>query len=155
MLKGKPVKISVIGVGHVGSVVGFNLARSGLANEIVLCARDGNGGMPLSRLGENRQEKIAAAEEGAKNVGVQIFGVLGHTTYAVAMAVEMIVANIVKELSSVLPVSVLIEGFCGARDVCLSLPCIISDCGIRERLEPELNEMRNGVFGKVRRRSGG
>ena len=42
MLKGKPIKISVIGVGHVGSVVGFILARGGLANEIVLCARDGN-----------------------------------------------------------------------------------------------------------------
>jgi tRNA A37 threonylcarbamoyladenosine dehydratase len=33
MLKGKPIKISVIGVGHVGSVVGFILARGGLANE--------------------------------------------------------------------------------------------------------------------------
>ncbi|HET9378686.1 MAG TPA: hypothetical protein VFO40_27190 [Chthoniobacterales bacterium] len=42
MLKGKPIKISVIGVGHVGSVVGFILARGGLANEIVLCARDGH-----------------------------------------------------------------------------------------------------------------
>jgi hypothetical protein len=40
MLKGKPIKISVIGVGHVGSVVGFILARGGLANEIVLCGRD-------------------------------------------------------------------------------------------------------------------
>jgi L-lactate dehydrogenase len=302
MLKGKPIKISVIGVGHVGSVVGFILARRGLANEIVLCARDGNddkardsleraamaaldikhaisftshrlevragtsedthdsdilimaaseklsrdmttrkdpvwaignaklvhqlvprlatlspraiflnvtnpldaityhiykasgfdwhkvigtgtlidtarfrrrlsdemdinaldlrayiigehgetqfailsnatvGGMPLNRLGANRREKIAAAEEEAKTVGIQIFGVLGHTTYAVAMAVEMVVENIVKDLSSVLPVSVLIEGFCGVRDVCLSLPCVISDYGIRERLEPELNQ---------------
>jgi L-lactate dehydrogenase len=302
MVKGKPIKISVIGVGHVGSVVGFILARRGLANEIVLCARDGNdekerdsqrraemaaldikhaisftshrlevragttedtansdilimaasekiskeittrkdpawavgnaklvhqlvprlaklspgaifvnvtnpldavtyhiykasgfewrkvigtgtlidtarfrrrlsdemdinamdlrayiigehgetqfamlgnatvGGMPLNRLGENRRQKIAAAEEEAKNIGIQIFGVLGHTTYAVAMAVEMIVENIVNDLSSVLPVSVLIEGFCGVRDVCLSLPCVVADYGIRERLEPELNQ---------------
>jgi L-lactate dehydrogenase len=35
------VKISVVGVGHVGSVVGFLLATRGLAGEIVLCARDG------------------------------------------------------------------------------------------------------------------
>jgi malate/lactate dehydrogenase len=25
------------------------------------------------------------------------------------------------------------------QDVCLSLPCVVSDYGIRERLEPELN----------------
>jgi L-lactate dehydrogenase len=302
MLKGEPIKVSVIGVGHVGSAVAFILARRGLANEIVLCARDGNdekakdsqqraamaaldikhaisftshrlevrsgtsedthdsdilvmaaseklsremttrkdpiwaignarlvyqlvprlaklspraiflnvtnpldaityhiykasgfdwhkvigtgtlidtarfrrrlsdemdinaldlrayiigehgetqfavlsnatvGGMPLNRLSEDRRAKIAAAEEEARHIGIQIFGVLGHTTYAVAMAVEMVVENIVKDLSSVLPVSVLIKGFCGVRDVCLSLPCVVSDYGIRERLEPELNE---------------
>ena len=35
------VKISVVGVGHVGSVTAFTLAIHGLAGEIVLCARDG------------------------------------------------------------------------------------------------------------------
>jgi L-lactate dehydrogenase len=98
------------------------------------------GGMPLKRLSESRRAKIAAAEDEARHVGIQIYGVLGHTTYAVAMAVEMIVENIVKDLSSVLPVSVLIDGFCGVRDVCLSVPCVVADLGIRERLEPELNE---------------
>jgi len=38
------VKITVIGVGHVGSAVGFVLATRGLAREIVLCARDGEEG---------------------------------------------------------------------------------------------------------------
>jgi L-lactate dehydrogenase len=41
MSKQRSVKISIIGVGHVGSVVGFTLATHGLAGEIVLCARDG------------------------------------------------------------------------------------------------------------------
>jgi L-lactate dehydrogenase len=41
MSKQCSVKISVVGVGHVGSVVGFILATHGLAGEIVLCARDG------------------------------------------------------------------------------------------------------------------
>jgi L-lactate dehydrogenase len=35
------IKISVVGVGHVGSIVGFILATRGLAGEIVLCAREG------------------------------------------------------------------------------------------------------------------
>jgi L-lactate dehydrogenase len=35
-------KISIIGVGHVGSVLGFLLAMRGLATEIVLCGRDGD-----------------------------------------------------------------------------------------------------------------
>ncbi len=35
------IKISVVGVGHVGSIVGFILATRGLASEIVLCAREG------------------------------------------------------------------------------------------------------------------
>src|SRR5262245_55759852 len=42
MARGNSTKISVIGVGHVGSLVGFVLAMRGLANEIVLCARDGD-----------------------------------------------------------------------------------------------------------------
>jgi hypothetical protein len=33
------MKVSVIGVGHVGSLVGFLVAMRGLASEIVLCAR--------------------------------------------------------------------------------------------------------------------
>src|SRR5262249_47176339 len=41
MSKQGSVKISVVGVGHVGSVVGFILATHGLAGEIVLCAREG------------------------------------------------------------------------------------------------------------------
>ena len=41
MNKQSSVKISVVGVGHVGSVVAFTLATHGLADEIVLCARDG------------------------------------------------------------------------------------------------------------------
>jgi L-lactate dehydrogenase len=41
MSKQCSVKISVVGVGHVGSVVAFTLAIHGLADEIVLCARDG------------------------------------------------------------------------------------------------------------------
>jgi L-lactate dehydrogenase len=61
------------------------------------------------------------------------------TTCAVPMAVEMVVENIVKDRATVLPVSVLIEGFCGVQDVCLSLPCVVSDYGIRESLEPQLS----------------
>jgi hypothetical protein len=41
MTKQCSVKISVAGVGHLGSVVAFTLAIHGLADEIVLCARDG------------------------------------------------------------------------------------------------------------------
>lgn len=91
---------------------------------------------------------IHEAEDEARRAGFEIFYARGYTNYAVGMAVEMIVESIVHDSCVTLPVSVLIDGFCGAREVCLSIPCVVGHGGVKRRLEPELDEEEQGKFVK-------
>lgn len=101
------------------------------------------GGMNLARMVDSQeicQAMLREAEEDARMIGMEIFHSRGYTNYAVAMAVEMIVDSIVNDRSITVPVSVFVDGCCGLTDVCLSLPCVISRRGIKQRLVPELSE---------------
>ena len=100
------------------------------------------GGSQISKLAgtwKQARSMVLEAEAEARKVSMTIFYARGYTNYAVSMAVEMIIENIVKNLCCTLPVSVFIDGFCGERDVCLSVPCVVGKRGIRYRLEPELD----------------
>jgi L-lactate dehydrogenase len=101
------------------------------------------GGTNLGRLVDAmgiHEAMVTEAEQEAKKIGSEIFRTRGYTNYAVAMAVEMIVDSIVRDRSMTLPVSVFLDGFCELDDVCLSLPCVISRRGIKQRLKPELSD---------------
>ena len=63
----------------------------------------------------------------------------GATYYAIALAVTRIAASIVRDENSVLPVSTLVDGHYGLSDVCLGLPAIVGQEGVREVLEIPLN----------------
>ena len=107
------------------------------------------GGMSLGRMVDAmgiRQAMVAEAEEEARKVGTEIFHSRGYTNYAVAMAVEMIVDSIVNDRSMTLPVSVFLDDFCDINDVCLSVPCVISSRGVKQRLEPELSEQERALL---------
>lgn len=106
------------------------------------------GGMKLDHVMTKlvHENWLADAEADARTAGFEIFNARGYTNYAVAMAVEMIVDGIVHDRCETLPVSVLIDGFCGVRAVCLSVPCVIGHGGIKRRLAPELDEAEKAKF---------
>jgi L-lactate dehydrogenase len=107
------------------------------------------GGMNLGRIIDVmgiRQAMLAEAEEEARKIGTEIFRSRGYTNYGVAMAVEMIVDSIVNDRSMTMPVSVFLQDFCDISDVCLSVPCVISRRGIKQRLNPELSDQEKGVL---------
>lgn len=62
----------------------------------------------------------------------------GATYYAVAAGIVRILQAILRDESTVLTVSSLIDGAYGIRDVCLSLPCIVNRDGIARVLFPPL-----------------
>ncbi len=64
----------------------------------------------------------------------------GATYYAIALAVNRIVASIVRDENSILPVSTAVDGHYGLEDVCLGLPAIVGRNGVREVLQIPLNE---------------
>ena len=54
--------------------------------------------------------------------------------------VAMIVEAIVHDTHEVMPLSILMQGQYGIRDVCLSLPCVVGRAGVLRVLEPDLSE---------------
>jgi L-lactate dehydrogenase len=64
----------------------------------------------------------------------------GATYYAIAEATRRICSSIVRNENSILPVSAYVNGLYGLDDVCLGLPSIIGNNGIKTILEIPLNK---------------
>jgi L-lactate dehydrogenase len=82
----------------------------------------------------------------AKRGGEDVFALKGHTNFAIALANTMIVESILRDSRRTLPVSTLIDGYQGVRDVCLSVPAIIGRQGIIRQLRPELSLRESDMF---------
>jgi L-lactate dehydrogenase len=82
----------------------------------------------------------------ARRGGYQVVRHKGHTNYAIALATALIVEMIGDDLRAVAPVSVLVDGFLGVRDVCLSMPCVIGRSGVTRVLPVELNDRETSAF---------
>ena len=68
-----------------------------------------------------------------------IIGYKGATYYAIGLALVRTVGAILRNERSVLTVSSLLEGEFGLRDVCLSVPCIVSTNGVDRIIEGHLD----------------
>jgi len=84
--------------------------------------------------------------EEAKQSAWEVFRVKGYTNYAVAMAVQLIMQSIAGDLRFTMPVSVLIQGYCGVEDVCLSVPCVVGRQGVHMRMKPRLSAEEEALF---------
>lgn len=85
-------------------------------------------------------ERMNNMYEQVKNSAYEIIEAKGATYYAIAEAVRRIVNAIVHDEDSILPVSSLLQGEYGLRDVCLGLPCIVGREGVKRVLELPLND---------------
>ncbi len=79
-------------------------------------------------------------EQQVRDSAYHIINYKGSTHYAVGLALVKITAAILRGQSSVLSVSVLLNGEFGINDVCLSVPSIVSDGGINTIIKSPLNE---------------
>ncbi len=75
----------------------------------------------------------------ARDSAYQIIAAKGATYYAIAESVKRIVAAIVRDENTVLPVSAPVNGHYDLEDVYMSLPCIVHKNGIKQVLEIPLN----------------
>lgn len=74
-----------------------------------------------------------------REAGYEVIQRKGATYYAVGLATASIVESILRDQRSVLPVSSLMQGQYGLRDVCLSLPALVGRAGVLKLLELPLN----------------
>lgn len=101
------------------------------------------GGEPI----EDRPDRRAMFDE-ATQAGLDVFRKKGYTNYAIAMAGAYVIESILTDARHTMPLSVLIEGYCNVRDVCLSIPVVVGRDGIDRQLKPELTPDEARAFRK-------
>jgi L-lactate dehydrogenase len=74
-----------------------------------------------------------------KESAYHIINYKGATYFAIGMALVRIVGTILQDQRSVLPVSTLLEGEYGLTDVCLGVPCVVGQGGVRQVVEAPLS----------------
>ena len=89
---------------------------------------------------------VRAVIEEARAGGHLVARYKGYTNYAVALSATLICEAIAADAHTVLPVSTLVEGFKGVRDVCLSLPCVVGRNGVERVLAIDLDDEETRQF---------
>jgi L-lactate dehydrogenase len=84
-------------------------------------------------------EKEGIVDE-VRDSAYHIIEAKGATNFAVGLALVKIATSILRDESSVLTVSALMDGEYGIRDVCLSIPTILSRSGADRRVAPDITE---------------
>lgn len=78
-------------------------------------------------------------EQQVREAAYQIINAKGSTHFAVGMSLLRITAAIIRKQNSVLTVSGMLKGEFGIEDVCLSVPCVVSDGGIKKIINNPLD----------------
>jgi L-lactate dehydrogenase len=104
------------------------------------------GGMPMDdfclacgKCGDWDKERDKIVAE-VRDSAYHIIDAKGSTCYAIGLALVRIISAILRNEHSILTVSVLLEGEYGLKDVCLSVPCIVSQSGVEQVLEGKLTD---------------
>jgi len=74
-------------------------------------------------------------EQEVRDSAYHIIDYKGATSFAVGLALVRIVGAVLRGQRSVLTVSTLLDGEFGVRDMCLSVPCIVSSRGVERIVE--------------------
>jgi len=78
-------------------------------------------------------------EQQVRDSAYHIINYKGSTQFAVGLALVRITGAILRSQNSILSVSTLVESDFGIKDVCLSVPCVISDAGVTRIIESPLS----------------
>ncbi|MEO6999417.1 MAG: L-lactate dehydrogenase [Terracoccus sp.] len=71
----------------------------------------------------------------------QVIAGKGATNYAIGLAAVRVLEAIVNDERRILPVSSLLEGYRGLRDVCLSVPTVVHSGGVGDRIEVSMTAL--------------
>lgn len=85
-------------------------------------------------------------EKQVRESAYHIIDYKGATNFAIGMALLKITAAIMRGQNSVLTVSTLLKGEYGLHDVCLSVPCLVSEKGIKQIVHNRLSETEQAAL---------
>lgn len=99
--------------------------------------------------GEHFDRSTAVARRLATEIvtsGPEILEAKGYTDFAVATATAKVIKAVGDDEHRTLPLSVLVDGYCGISDVCLSIPVVIGRQGVTRYLHPQLSPDEESAF---------
>jgi L-lactate dehydrogenase len=79
-----------------------------------------------------------AVSERAKNSGAEVLKKKGGAGWAVGISIRDVIHAVLLNKKALLPVSSLVQGAYGLRDVCLSVPSVVSRKGVEKHVELKL-----------------
>jgi L-lactate dehydrogenase len=78
-------------------------------------------------------------EKQVRDSAYHIINYKGSTQFAVGLALVRITGAILRSQNTILSVSTLVESDFGIKDICLSVPCVVSDSGVTRIIESPLS----------------
>lgn len=78
-------------------------------------------------------------EQQVRDSAYHIINYKGSTQFAVGLALVRITGAILRNQNSILSVSTLVDSYFGINDVCLSVPCVVTDKGVSRIIESPLS----------------
>jgi L-lactate dehydrogenase len=91
------------------------------------------------KCGDWNQERERIVTE-VRESAYRIIEAKGSTSYAIGLALVRIVGAILRNEHSVLTVSTRLNGEYGLKDLCLSVPCLVSQSGVERIIEGKLTD---------------
>jgi L-lactate dehydrogenase len=88
---------------------------------------------------EDWEEGRTRIMDEVRNSAYHIIDYKGSTYFAIGLALVQIVSAILRNQHSVLTVSTMLDGEYGVKDVCLSIPCIVTRSGVEKIIEGPLS----------------
>lgn len=105
-------------------------------------------GYPLERFPGWSQNLSDALFARTKGSGAEMIKLKGGAGFAVGIAIREVVEAIALDSHRILPVSVLVNGEYGMRDVCISVPTMLGRQGVVKRIELEVSPKETMALAK-------
>ena len=98
------------------------------------------GGQLITTMKDFSHEKALEAYTKARDAAYKIIAAKGATYYAIGVVINQLVHAILTDAGRVYPLSVVLEGEYGHKEVSLSVPCVLGRSGIERVIEIPLSE---------------
>jgi L-lactate dehydrogenase len=96
------------------------------------------GGLPLERFPKWSAGLAESIIKRTRGSGAEVISLKGGAGFAVGISIREVVHSIALSHNRILPVSSLVSGPYGLRDVCISVPTVVGNKGVVDHLEIEL-----------------
>lgn len=103
---------------------------------------------PVCKKCSDWKSERASIEQQVRESAYHIINAKGATHFAVGLAMVRITAAVLRKQNSVMTVSVMLKGEFGLRDVCLSVPSIVTDTGVTRVINGPLSDDEMKLLGR-------